>query len=66
MFNSFLYGNYAHMKNNDKTYQDFQKYFKNDSLPQVDENTFHTVLIWISRAIINIAVASREELNRQE
>lgn len=60
----FLYGKFGHRDEDDKSYKMYQKWITDDAEFEIMHNTFHTILVWILVVVINISVASREELQR--
>lgn len=60
----FLYGKFGHRDEDDKSYKMYQKWVNNEVEFEITHNTFHTILISILAIIINISIASREELQR--
>ncbi len=66
LFRMVLFGKLSHRTKNDKQYKLFQKWVTDTNEWQHMFYTFHTVVIWILVTVINIAVASREELKRVE
>lgn len=60
----FLYGKFGHRDEDDKSYKLYQEWITDKNEFEIMHNTFHTVLVWILAVVINISVASREELQR--
>jgi len=64
ILNMFLFGKLAHNDSNDENNKLYQKWVSDDVEYEILHNTFHTILIWLSTAILNISSASKEELHR--
>jgi hypothetical protein len=60
----FLYGKFGHRDEDDKSYKMYQKWVTDNTEFEIMHNTFHAILVWILAVVINISVASREELQR--
>jgi hypothetical protein len=60
----FLYGKFGHRDEDDKSYKMYQEWVNNEAEFEIMHNTFHTILISILAVIMNLSVASREELQR--
>lgn len=64
VFYMFLYGHLGHHDRDDKYRQLFQKWVTNKAKWELLHNSFHETVLLVSTAIINISLASREELRR--
>jgi hypothetical protein len=64
VFQMFLFGERAHYNQDDKAFKLYQEWVTDKTLWELLHNTFHETLIWVSRAIVNIGLASKEELQR--
>ncbi len=64
VFKMFLYGERAHFDPDDKDYKLYQKWVTDQTIFEILHNTFHETLLSVVTAIINIGVASKEELQR--
>ena len=64
VFRMVLYGKLAHRKRDDKQYKLFQKWVTDANHWEHTLHTFHQVVIWVLTVVINISVASKEELQR--
>jgi hypothetical protein len=62
VLNMFLYGELGHRDEDDREYRLFQKWVTDDTERELLHNTFHTVLIWLAVAIINVGRISKREL----
>ena len=62
VLNMFLYGKFGHHDEDDKSYKLYQKWVTDENEFEIMHNTFHTILVWILAVVINISIASREEL----
>jgi hypothetical protein len=65
IFYMFLYGKLGHLDEDDSTYKLYQEWVTNDTAYAYMHNTFHSTIIWILVAVINISRACRDELLRQ-
>jgi len=66
VFRMFLFGGKGHFDQDDKAYKLYQKWVTDETEWALLHNTFHETILWVLRAIINIGVASKEELQRFE
>ena len=64
ILNMFLYGKFGHYDQDDRSYKLYQEWVTDENLYEMLHNTFHSIVVSILAIIINISVASREELNR--
>lgn len=64
VFRMFLFGERGHFDQDDKAYKLYQKWVTDETEWALLHNTFHNTILWVLRAIINIGVASKEELQR--
>lgn len=60
----FLYGKLGHRDEDDKSYKMYQKWVSDETEFEIMHNTFHMVLVWILAVVVNISIASKEELQR--
>jgi len=65
ILNMFLFGKIAHNKPNDEANKLYQKWVTSEFAYNDMHNTFHKIIIWLLRAILNISSASRDELRKQ-
>ncbi len=66
ILNMFLFGRIAHNNPVDKANKPYQKWVTSEFAYNDMHNAFHVIIIWLSRAILNISSASKEELYRHE
>jgi len=64
VFYMFLYGQLGHHDEDDTYRRLFQKWVTGKTKWEILHNTFHDTIVWILAAIINISLASKEELKR--
>ena len=64
ILNMFLFGKIAHNNPNDENNKLYQKWITSDTEYEILHNTFHTILIRLFTATLNISSASKEELQR--
>jgi hypothetical protein len=64
VFRMFLFGERGHFDQDDKAYKIYKKWVTDETVWALLHNTFHETILWVLRAIINIGVASKEELQR--
>ena len=62
----FLYGRFGHHNQNDRSYKLYKKWVTDENTYAIMHNTFHKILIWVVAIISNIAVMTREELQRHQ
>lgn len=62
ILNMFLYGRIAHNQPGDKPNKLYRKWVNSEVAYNDMHNTFHTIIVWLLRAVLNISLASREEL----
>jgi hypothetical protein len=64
VFQMFLFGERGHFDQDDKAYKLYQNWVTDQTEWENLHNTFHETLLWVLRAILNISVLSKEELQR--
>lgn len=64
VFQMFLFGERGHFDQDDKAFKLYQKWVTDQTEWEILHNTFHETLLWVLRAILNISVVSKEELQR--
>lgn len=64
VLNMFLFGKLGHYDHDDKAYKMFREWVNNEMAWKIMHNTFHTTIIWVLASVINIAAASKKELER--
>ena len=64
VFYMFLYGQLVQHDEDDAYRRLFQKWVTGKTQWEILHNTFHATIVWILAAIINISLASKEELKR--
>jgi len=64
IFEMFLFGALGHRTEKDKAYKLYHKWVTDETEQELMYNTFHDVIVWVLVAVINIAKASKEELQR--
>lgn len=61
----FLFGKISHNNPNDEANKLYQKWVTSELAYNDMHNTFHMIIVWLIRAILNISSASRDELQMQ-
>ena len=64
ILNMFLFGKISHNNPSDGANKLYQKWITSELAYKDMHNTFHMIIVWLLRAILNISSASKEELQR--